>query len=1817
MKSKILVLTLILFSIVFGQSNHTVTFTGSASDFTSAEKIYGGDDVDYYVTFDGSAFYIGAFRVNSPTFAEYDHFTVYFDTDPVPGLTTSGNGTTTGVNWDSKTPTLPFRADYRACIRRANSGESFLSNWTGSAWNTTGSNGKGWTQYTTDRALEVRIPFTDIGSPAGVYFAMYMSYGNYGGGFYGANNSPTYPITFSGSTMSGYFGGIGLSAPNCTPVSYYNTPITASLSNATPASGAKYGKVTFSTGTIGTSGSFSIASGGSMEFTGGTLNIGSTDTVYCSAASKISQTGGGFGAASNLGWVKFSGSNTLSGTLSLYKAVLTGSVNFGSDATITNTLKMQSGSSVVTNAPKYGTGSLLLYNSGGTFSRSLEWSASSGAGYPQYVQLSGNTKVDLSQNSGGARVMAADLTIDSGSELTLNAMAASLTVNGNLTNNGTLTLSTVAGGDLTVKGNFTTAGTVNHNTRQISFAGSTEQLINGLSAIDYLEVNNTAGVKLGSITGKVLTIGKRLLMTAGNLTTDVDTVMLGSTAVLQNEGANRYVIGVIGSSRSVTSGQDFGGIGPVFASGTDIGTVASYRLSGAAGAVTANGHTGINRQWRVTRTGTGTFASRQLTFNWVSNDDNSKDLTTSQIFRSADNGTTWSAISHFTNASTTRSVSTNDTLVGYYTISDVNNPLGYVPALTTIAAGNWSSPSIWNGNAVPNTGADVIINHNVTLDMNASVTTLTVNSGKTFTASDATPRTLTIAAGGSLLNSGTFVPAGGTVLFSGAGSVGGTTSLNNVTISNGVDFGSATTINGTLRINTGGYVNTNAPIYGTGATLQYATGGVYGRSFEWKDTTGAGYPYNVQMSNNTILNLGNGGAAVYRRIAGSLTIDAGSAVTMDTLGASMSKALEVKGSVLNNGRLLLSFTSGGDLNVGGNFTNNGVFTANGRAINFNGSALQNIVTGSSSATTVDNMIIANSNSVALNGVNGHQFTVNGTLNFAAAGLNLITNTDTLVLGSSGYITGETGSKYVSGVLKTTRSLNTDSSSFGGSGLYIPAGSENLGSVTVYRVSGSGAIAGTDTNTGIARQWRVVTTGVQSFTARQFVFSWPSGLNNGRDLSMAQLYKSNDNGATWSMASNYVNASSQQATAAVTSPGYFTFADIAHVLGTGIYYAAIHNGNWNTAGTWNLNAVPPSNANVTIYSNVTLDKDAAVDTLTITSGKIFTASDATPRTLTVASGGLLQNNGTFTHAGGSVVFAGTGTVSGTTSLNNVTISNGVNFGTAGTVNGIFRINAGGYVNTNPPIYGTGATLQYASSGVYGRSNEWKDTSGAGYPYNVQISNNTILNLGNGAAATYRRIAGSLTIDAGCALTMDTLSASMSKAFEVKGNVLNNGRLLLSFTSGGDLTLAGNFTNNGLFNTNGRAIIFNGSSQQKIAAAANASTTVDYLLIQNAAGVALNGVGAGVLNIQSQVNFNGTAGNLVTNADTLVLGSSASVAGEAAGREIVGLLRVKRTVGTGSTTFGSIGASINAGADNLGDVTVLRTTGTGGIVTSGGNSGIARTWKISNSGSQTFAGRLLTLSWLSSDDNSKDAAKSQLFTSADNGSSWIAAGMYQNASASRADTATITSFKWYTVSDSAHSLAASGFTLHLTALLQGFVTDSTMIPDTLTVILRGTADPYVQIASARVLVTAEGKGDFSFTGIQNGTPYYVCVSHRNSVYTWSAQPQEFTGNTLTYDFTTAASQAYGDNQILVNTKYCIYSGDVNQDGNVDFTDMIAIDNDSYNYATGYLDTDVNGDLSVDFNDMIIIDNNSYNYVATVGPPVTPAKMKKPHAVRPAHK
>ena len=181
----------------------------------------------------------------------------------------------------------------------------------------------------------------------------------------------------------------------------------------------------------------------------------------------------------------------------------------------------------------------------------------------------------------------------------------------------------------------------------------------------------------------------------------------------------------------------------------------------------------------------------------------------------------------------------------------------------------------------------------------------------------------------------------------------------------------------------------------------------------------------------------------------------------------------------------------------------------------------------------------------------------------------------------------------------------------------------------------------------------------------------------------------------------------------------------------------------------------------------------------------------------------------------------------------------------------------------------------------------------------------------------------------------------------------------------------------------------------------------------------------------------------------------------------------------------------------------------------------------------------------------------------------------------------------------------FSLNLTMFIEGFyrsITNS-MISDSVKVYLRNSTAPYALKDSAKSVLSSSGNAALGFSNVTTGQ-YYIVVNHRNSIETWSRNGGElFTaGGSLNYNMSDQITKAYGSNLKQVDTspvRFADYSGDVNQDGSVDLTDIINIYNNASVFLTGYRVSDINGDNITDLTDVLISNNNSALYVISVTP------------------
>ena len=157
----------------------------------------------------------------------------------------------------------------------------------------------------------------------------------------------------------------------------------------------------------------------------------------------------------------------------------------------------------------------------------------------------------------------------------------------------------------------------------------------------------------------------------------------------------------------------------------------------------------------------------------------------------------------------------------------------------------------------------------------------------------------------------------------------------------------------------------------------------------------------------------------------------------------------------------------------------------------------------------------------------------------------------------------------------------------------------------------------------------------------------------------------------------------------------------------------------------------------------------------------------------------------------------------------------------------------------------------------------------------------------------------------------------------------------------------------------------------------------------------------------------------------------------------------------------------------------------------------------------------------------------------------------------------------------------------------------IADKLTVELHNGANySSIVYTASNVVLNTNGTISFTIPSTYSGN-YYVTIVHRNSILTTSATPVAFSSPVITYDFD-FPGKVYGNNiAMMLDGRYVFYSGDVNQDGLVDGSDLSDIDNLSNSASSGYLPEDVNGDGLVDGSDLSITGNNADVAIGAITP------------------
>lgn len=331
------------------------------------------------------------------------------------------------------------------------------------------------------------------------------------------------------------------------------------------------------------------------------------------------------------------------------------------------------------------------------------------------------------------------------------------------------------------------------------------------------------------------------------------------------------------------------------------------------------------------------------------------------------------------------------------------------------------------------------------------------------------------------------------------------TSGSNLTVA--IDFD----INGAYTITNNGTIELQADLTGTSSSSTWTQGS--GSTLKIGGallTTGT---LNASASGN-IVNYNGSGAQTIKTPSSSyydLTVSTGGTKTL-------AATIDVDNDLtISTGTTLDVSASNYNINVQGDWDQDGTFTAQSGAVSFDSGTSPQIITGSATPafyTLIMNNAVAG---ITLNtGVD-----VNNSLLMLDGDVDL--NGNTLTLDASATITGETNDNRIkgSGGITITLDINAPSGlNVGGMGVELTA-SDNLGSTTVTR--GHDAQTGGG-NQSIERYFDISPTNNSGLNVTM-VYNYFENELNGQDESGLILYRSTDGGVSWDNEGGVVNTAS--------------------------------------------------------------------------------------------------------------------------------------------------------------------------------------------------------------------------------------------------------------------------------------------------------------------------------------------------------------------------------------------------------------------------------------------------------------------------------------------------------------------------------------------------------------------------------------------------------------------------------------------------------------------------------------------------------------------
>ena len=1098
------------------------------------------------------------------------------------------------------------------------------------------------------------------------------------------------------------------------------------------------------------------------------------------------------------------------------------------------------------------------------------------------------------------------------------------------------------------------------------------------------------------------------------------------------------------------------------------------------------------------------------------------------------------------------------------------------------ASGNWNTLSTWqmstnngatwiaatapprdtsglitirNPNAVAVTG--VVTASSVTIDSGANLNGgSTSGSGTLIYGSIINNGTLTTGSTGgyirikgpSLINNGAF-QSNGTIYFDTTTSLSGTGSytpantrfIGNVTLGNSITYSPSTLIavenNAFLNLNGNTFTFTSGSIYLVGTGEISANGTVRTQNSVGIYTDPLAM-FNASLNVNAGTTIANDDASpLTGRLYGNVTIDAGATLNG---GHTSGRSLWIYGNIINNGTLTAT-SSGGSLRIkGSSLVNNGVVNSAG---NFYFDTTTS-VSGNGAFTSTNQYLTPNAKVTLMSNITISPPT--GLTLQTGAVLNL---NNFILTYNSGTFVSESGT-----IVNSPGTVRTQND------------------IGFYPVNGSSFNADLKVNTGT------------TFTGNSGAGDRYYGnitIDNSATMNCGAT-----SGRVTNIHGNIINNGTLTAT---STNGHLrmkgpTLVNSGSINAWNLYFDSTTSVSGSGSFTSTNQYITP-NGNVTLMSNVTTTPSAG---LTLQTGAVLNLNNYI---LTYNSGTFVSQSGTFVNSPGTVrtqndigfypvngssfnaeLKVNTGTTftgnsgAGDRFYGNITIDNNATMNCGATSGRVTNIH--GYIANNGTLTASSINGHIRIKGPSLVNNGLVALASGNFYFDTTTSLS-----GTGSFTSHANLTGNANVTLNSAHQMLSVTINAGTVFNISNQLLK-------------VAASNPIAQNGTFNTTNSKIEYNGTALQSVSV-----TNISYygLRISNPAGATLLGditvndtlsVILGKLNLNARIITLPVTGYLTETPGNVIFGVS-------------GYITTTRNVGTpAALNVGGLGAVLTA-TTNLGSTEVRR----GHTVQTGLNGGtsIKRYYDITPA-NNTGLNATLVYKFDDSELNGKPEPSLKLFKSTNSGSTWLYQGGTVNIASSQITLAGITSFSRWSA-DSSKVSAAIGL------IMEGFyniATNNLNMTDTVRAYLRNISAPYAVVDSAvGLLDSLTFKSGLQFSNAATGT-YYIQLKHRNSLETWSKFGINYIqDSTLNYDFTFAATQAYGNNEILKGTKYCLYSGDVTQDGFIDLADVVLINNASSAFTTGYVSTDVNGNSIVDLTDIIIASNNANNFISKKTP------------------